>query len=101
MRIDLTGKSPESRQAEQTKQSSSRVNSSPPDRSDFGEDKAKLTLDRSRISELELQVKQLPDVRAERIKALAGRLKDGSYDVTPQQTAEAMMSEMLRRPLLG
>jgi len=100
MRIDLTGKSPESQQAERANQSGSRVNSSARDRIEIGEDKAQLSLDQSRIRELEKQVKDLPEVRSERVKALARSLQDGTYDVKPQQTAEAMLSETLRSALL-
>ncbi|HZQ67132.1 MAG TPA: flagellar biosynthesis anti-sigma factor FlgM [Terriglobales bacterium] len=100
MRIDLTGKSPESRQAEGASQPKPRVGSNPRDRSTIGEDKAQLSLDQGRIRDLEWQAKQLPEVRSERIKALAQKLESGAYEVTPQQTAEAMLSEMLRRPPL-
>lgn len=100
MRIDLTGKSPESQQTERASQTRSRMSSGARERSEIGEDKACLSLDQSRVRELEKQVKDFPEVRSEKVKALARSVQDGTYDVTPQQTAEAMLSETLRRTLL-
>ena len=97
MRIDLSIKSPETQQAERPSQSGNRVDLKKAARSAVGEDKAHLSLDQARIRELEAKVNALPEVRTERVKALRQRLEEGSYDVKPQQTAEAMMSELLDR----
>lgn len=95
MRIDLNSKSPETRQAERPNSSSSRADSR--GRAAIREDQASLSLNQARMRTLESQVAQMPEVRSERVKALAQRIKDGTYDVSAQQTADALISEMMSR----
>lgn len=47
----------------------------------------------SAVSALVAQVNQLPEVRQEKVAALAQQLHQGTYDVSPSQTADALLSE--------
>jgi flagellar biosynthesis anti-sigma factor FlgM len=58
-------------------------------------DRAELSREQSRVTALTSEVTGLPEVRQERVTALSAAIRDGSYDVSPEQTAEAMISEML------
>jgi flagellar biosynthesis anti-sigma factor FlgM len=46
---------------------------------------------------LTAQVNQLPDVRQERVAALASAVQNGTYQVSPEQTADAMLAELHAR----
>jgi flagellar biosynthesis anti-sigma factor FlgM len=59
-----------------------------------GGDTAKLSQSQGRIDELTSQVKQLPDIRQEKVAALKLAIEQGSYQVTPGQAAEALISAM-------
>lgn len=39
-------------------------------------------------------VGQVPEVRQEKVAALAGQVRSGTYQVSAEQTADAMLSEM-------
>jgi len=59
-------------------------------------DKAELSNDPARVETLSQTVLQLPEVRQEKVQALAAQVQNGSYQVAPQQTAEALLSELTR-----
>lgn len=58
-------------------------------------DRAELSTDQARIGELASAVTALPDVRQEKVQALSDAIRNGSYDVSAEQTAGAMLAEML------
>lgn len=62
---------------------------------------APLSGDSVRLQWLAAQVKALPETRQEKVGRLEPALRDGSYQVSPEQMAEAMMAEMLARPAAG
>jgi len=51
----------------------------------------------SAVSALVAQVNQLADVRQEKVSALAQQVRQGTYDVSPSQTAEALLSEFTQK----
>ncbi|MFZ0284597.1 MAG: flagellar biosynthesis anti-sigma factor FlgM [Terriglobales bacterium] len=57
-------------------------------------DSAQLSTDRSQLQTLSAAVLQLPEIRQDKVAALAGQLQKGSYQVSPQQTAEALLSAL-------
>jgi len=61
-------------------------------------DTAKLSTDGSRIAGLTAAVNELPEIRQERVAALSEQVRSGTYRVSPEQTAEAIISHMLGRP---
>jgi len=58
-------------------------------------DRAELSPDQARVQSLSAQVNALPEIRRDKVAALQVAVKQGNYEVSAEQTAEAMMSEML------
>lgn len=50
----------------------------------------------TRAGLLTAQVKGLPEIRQERVAAIATAIQSGAYQVSPEQTAEAILSEQER-----
>lgn len=63
----------------------------------LADDTAQLSTDPVRVQSLAAQVNSLPEIRQEKVSALGQAVRDGSYQVSPEQTAEAVMSEMVAR----
>lgn len=55
-------------------------------------DRASLSLE-PRLGHLVSQVSCFPEIRKEKVAAISRALRDGSYRVSPEQTAEAMINE--------
>jgi flagellar biosynthesis anti-sigma factor FlgM len=78
--------------------------SAKPTRQHAGErirDHAEFSRLHSRAEVLTAQVNQLPDVRQERVAALANAVQNGTYQVSPEQTADAILSELHARSHLA
>jgi flagellar biosynthesis anti-sigma factor FlgM len=54
----------------------------------------KLSWDETRVQSLSAAVAELPEIRQERVAALAQSMRSGTYVVTAEQTAEALMAQM-------
>lgn len=65
--------------------------------SQSGADVAQLSTDYARVQALAAAVSQVPEVRQDKVAALAEMVHSGIYAVTPEQTADAMLSEMAGR----
>jgi flagellar biosynthesis anti-sigma factor FlgM len=63
-------------------------------RSVSGDDTAELSGDQARVQSLVEKVIQLPDIRQEKVAALGLAIQQGHYEVSPEQTAEAILAEM-------
>ena len=72
--------------------------SSGPASNDLTADVAKLSPDYLRAQVLTEAVNQLPEIRQEKVAALAQLIRSGNYVVTPEQTAAALLSHMAGRP---
>jgi negative regulator of flagellin synthesis FlgM len=59
------------------------------------QDQTQLSVDSGTVQELKVKLSQLPDVRQERVNALRQALGDGSYQVSSQQLADAMGTDLL------
>jgi len=94
MRIDLNPKSPEAPDAAQSTRRGSR-NSAVPGQTAPAEDRAELSLDQVRVRALAAQVNELPEIRQQKVAALSRAIREGNYNVTPEQTAEALVANML------
>lgn len=57
-------------------------------------DSAQLSTDHFSAAALTAAVSQFPEVRQEKVAALAEQLRAGNYEVSAKQTAEAMVSQM-------
>jgi len=58
------------------------------------QDQAQLSVDGSRIEQLRAGLSSVPEVRQERVNALRQAIGQGSYQVTDQQLAGAIYSQM-------
>jgi len=60
-------------------------------------DTAQLSFAQGRVQALVAQVVQTPEVLQEKVAALSRAVSQGSYVVTPEQTADAMISQLQLR----
>ncbi len=60
-------------------------------------DSARFSLDQVHVQALTAQASSLPEIRQEKVTALGQAVRDGTYQVSPEQTAEAVLSELLAR----
>ena len=90
MRIDLNSRVAECYSAEEHASGTAKAGrpSSP------GNDSANLSLD-SKAESLSNVVMGISDVRESRVAALAKSIANGTYQVTPELTAEALLGQML------
>ena len=59
------------------------------------QDEARLSVDGKKTQHLESEIVKLPDVRTARVEALRRAVQDGSYQVSDEQIADSMISELL------
>jgi flagellar biosynthesis anti-sigma factor FlgM len=95
MRIDLNTRTPEL--SESTSSSSQPAIRQSPSEAN-SEDQATLSSS-ARVPSLELQVRQLPEIRQTRVLALGRAIRDGQYHVHSDQIAGSMLSETMRSGL--
>jgi flagellar biosynthesis anti-sigma factor FlgM len=57
-------------------------------------DFAQLSTDQVKVQALSTAVLQLPEIRQDRVAALAEQVQNGTYQVTAQQTAEALLTAL-------
>jgi flagellar biosynthesis anti-sigma factor FlgM len=95
MRIDPNVRTPEAAEAARADKANARA----ANRTSGGEglDKAQLTGDQTHLQSLAAKVSGLPEVRAEKVEALRRVIRDGNYEVSAEQTAEAMFAELAAR----
>ena len=79
-RVGTTGPSPSQNQGE-------RVGLSP--------DEVQFSVDGEKVQQLKADLDGLPDLRQERVVALNQAIEQGSYNVSDQQIAQAMSSDLL------
>ena len=63
-------------------------------KTNFADDRAQLSPDQVRVQSLTNQANDLPDVRQEKVNALGLAIQQGHYNVTPEQTAAAILEDM-------
>lgn len=61
-------------------------------------DRMQLSTDQVRVQTLSAAVLQLPEIRQEKVAALAEQVQKGSYPVSAEPTAEALLSAVTLRP---
>jgi flagellar biosynthesis anti-sigma factor FlgM len=95
MRIDLNAIIPEAPDPGQSAKTASQAASGSTSAAGLaGGDTAQLSPDQGRVQQLASQVNQLPEIRQDKVAALQRAIQDGSYQVTPGQAAEALISAM-------
>ncbi|HUK23294.1 MAG TPA: flagellar biosynthesis anti-sigma factor FlgM [Terriglobales bacterium] len=94
MQVNLNPRSPEAQDVGQAAQTAARASAAAGSGTSVAEDKAQLSSDQARVQSLAAQVNNAPEIRQEKVEALRRVIREGSYQVTPEQTAEAMLSDM-------
>jgi negative regulator of flagellin synthesis FlgM len=97
MRIDAPLPLPENMQTPNVTRSGPSAPQSPAAQVTSGQDKAQLSVDSATVQQLKSTLSQLPEVRQERVNALRQAVNDGSYQVSNQQLADAIGSDLLGR----
>jgi flagellar biosynthesis anti-sigma factor FlgM len=94
MRIDAALPLPENQPTTKVASSGSSVpqNNSAPVGS--GQDQAQLSADRNTLQNLKAKVAQVPEIRQDRVNTLRAAISSGSYQVSDQQLANAMGSDL-------
>ena len=59
------------------------------------QDETRLSVEGKKTQSLQSELAKLPEVRRDRIEALQRAVQDGSYQVSDEQIADAMISELL------
>jgi len=96
VRIDNNTRIPDAVETGQSRPSSSVVAGSG---SGLASDTAKLSTGQRAVQALAAKVNEVPEIRQERVAALAQAVRDGSYQVSPEQTAEALISHVMQSPM--
>jgi flagellar biosynthesis anti-sigma factor FlgM len=94
MRIDLNAIIPEAPDPGQSAKSAAQATSGSSSPGLAGGDTAKLSQDQGRVQQLAAEVVQLPEIRQDKVAALQRAIQEGTYPVTPGQSAEALISAM-------
>jgi len=79
-RVGTTGPSPSQNQGEKV---------------GFSPDEVQFSVDGDKVQQLKTDLAGLPDVRQERVVALNQAIEQGSYNVSDQQIAQSMSSDLL------
>ena len=97
MRIDAQLPLPENIQTPNVTRSGSSAQQNPAAQVTSGQDKAHLSVDNGTVQQLKSALSQLPEVRQERVNALRQAVNSGGYQVSNQQLADAIGSDLLGR----
>jgi negative regulator of flagellin synthesis FlgM len=93
MRIDQNTAIPATTDAGQAKAASRLPSKSVGNTEGLAGDQAELSAVQARIQTLVAQVNRLPEVRQEKVAALGQAVREGRYQVSAEQTAEAIISQ--------
>jgi len=92
MRIDLNsgiGQTPDAAQPSKSSRSSTGAGTG-----EMASDVTKLSPDYCKVQALAATVSELPEIRQDKVAALAESIRNGTYVVSAEQTAEALVSHM-------
>ena len=59
-----------------------------------GQDQAHISPEARQLAELSAELAQVPEVRQDRVESLRRALDNGSYDVSNEQIAEALLADL-------
>ena len=93
MRIDLNARTPEAQNSSGSEKPRPRSTREVA-RSAVAEDQAQLSGRQMPLRALEQLAISYPDMRQERVEALARSVRDGTYQASPEDTADALIAEM-------
>jgi flagellar biosynthesis anti-sigma factor FlgM len=95
MRVDAPLINPENLDSQKVENPGSSTTQTRPTSVKSSQDQARLSVDAGKIEQLKAQVSSLPEVRQDRVAALSQAVQSGSYQVTDQQLASAIHSDLL------
>ena len=95
MRIDGALPVPENQQTQKVTNSGASASQGQSAPTLTGQDQAQLSVDSGTVQQLKAKLSQLPEVRQERVNALRQAVNGGTYQVSNQQLADAIGSELL------
>jgi negative regulator of flagellin synthesis FlgM len=99
MRIDAPLPLPENIQTQNLTRSGSSAQPNSAALAASTQDQAQLSVDSGTLQQLKSTLSQLPEVRQDRVNALRQAVNSGSYQVSNQQLADAIGSDLLGRIL--
>lgn len=97
MRIDGALPVPENQQTQKVANSGASASQGRSAPINAGQDQAQLSVDSGTVQLLQAKLSQLPDVRQDRVGALRQSINSGSYQVSDQQLANAIGTDLLGR----
>ena len=100
MRIDASNGLPESQQAERSGSMTPKARLDKAPATTPNDDSSTLSATAQKVGGLKRDLQTSPEVRRERVQALQKAIAAGTYQVSDQQIATAMFSELLA-PTLG
>jgi flagellar biosynthesis anti-sigma factor FlgM len=95
MRIDAPLPIPENIQTQNVARSGSSAPQSSNSPAISTQDQAQLSVDSGTVQQLKSTLSQMPEVRQDRVNALRQALSRGSYQISNQQLADAVGSDLL------
>jgi len=95
MRIDGPLPLPESLQPEKTQKSGASSTPNRPAPTNSNQDQTRLSVDANRLDQLKTALSQVPEIRQERVAAVREAMGNGSYQVTDQQLADSIHSQLV------
>lgn len=101
MRIDWNAKTPPASNADEPARSNLGAAQPASGHMPAKLDAAQFSFDPSRVASLEARVNSLPEIRQEKVEALGRALREGSYQVSAEQTAEGLLAEIMPRSFQG
>jgi flagellar biosynthesis anti-sigma factor FlgM len=93
MRIDLSSQTAQTNGLEANPKAAARPAASPAQDQPTS-DQAELSADQGRVQALVAQVIALPEIRQEKVSALAGMVQRGQYPATAEHSANALLSHL-------
>ncbi len=93
MRIDLSNNNPLQADLASSVRPGTRADASAANSGATG-NSTELSSNQLSAAALTAAVEQVPEVRQDKVAALGGQVRSGTYQVSAEQTAEAMISEM-------
>lgn len=94
MRVDGPLSIPENLQPDKVAHSASSAQQSSSAPVTSGQDQAELTTDNGTMQQLKATLSQVPEIRQERVNALAQAVSNGNYQVSDQQLSDAMGADL-------
>ena len=94
MRVDPNMRAQQAQDPEKANTSNARAAVPAPGERTSAADTAQISPDQVRVQSLAAQVNALPEIRQNRVDALGRAIREGNYQVSAEQTAAAMLSEL-------